>query len=373
MVTLHKDLFDILLGYSALIIPRHMHFPFQLSFNDVHDFLVKTVLLGHDLPHLKAYPPSNEYQYTFWKWAIHGLEDMLADEACIIYNRIYEHFISLLPQGSEPGGLSTPGPPAQSYVTQYWATDKSIDDKQAIVNTAKFRSATLLESRTTVEGGTTGLRTWLASQLLAQYLILHPELITNKRILELGSGSGFLGIIVASLQQLDHTYDEGTHASGPIWLTDVNDVVLSRCRDNVQLPCNSSSSHPSLNYCSLDWSDALNSAESPLRSILHEEIKPDLILGADLVFDPCLIPALVGTLHISLQHGADAFIALTVRNEDTVSQFLHAAEQSLSVLDLDVHFDKRIFLGVSEGQLDNEIDVKVFKMRIKQQRVGTCA
>jgi hypothetical protein len=46
-------------------------------------------------------------------------------------------------------------------------------------------------------------------------------------------------------------------------------------------------------------------------------------------------------------------------------------EQSLSVLDLDVHFDKRIFLGVSEGQLDNKIDVKIFKMRIKQQRVGT--
>jgi hypothetical protein len=43
------------------------------------------------------------------------------------------------------------------------------------------------------------------------------------------------------------------------------------------------------------------------------------------VFDPYLIPALVGTLHISLQHGADAFIALTVRNEDTLSQFLRTA------------------------------------------------
>jgi len=196
-------------------------------------------------------------------------------------------------------------------------------------------------------------------------------LITNKRILELGSGSGFLGIIVASLQQSDHTCDEGIHASGTIWLTDVNDVVLSRCRENVQLPCNRSSSHPNLNYCSLDWSDALNSAESPLRSILHDEIKPNLILGADLVFDPYLIPALVGTLHISLQHGADAFIALTVRNEDTLSQFLRTAEQSLWVLDLDVHFDKRIFLSVSEGQLDDRINVKVFQMRIKQQRVST--
>jgi len=43
-------------------------------------------------------------------------------------------------------------------------------------------------------------------------------------------------------------------------------------------------------------------------------------------------------------------------------------EQSLSVLDLDVHFDKRIFLGVSEGQLDKEIDVTVFKMRINSNK-----
>ena len=84
MVTLHKDLFDILLGYSALTIPRNLHFPLHLSFNDVHDFLVETVLLCDDLPHLKAYPPSNEYQYTFWKWAIQGLEDMWTDEACIV-------------------------------------------------------------------------------------------------------------------------------------------------------------------------------------------------------------------------------------------------------------------------------------------------
>jgi hypothetical protein len=72
------------------------------------------------------------------------------------------------------GGLSTPGPPAQSYVTQYWRIDKSIDDEQVMVNTDSFQFATLLESRTTVEGGTTGLRTWLASQVLAQYLISHP-------------------------------------------------------------------------------------------------------------------------------------------------------------------------------------------------------
>ena len=37
-----------------------------------------------------------------------------------------------------------------------------------------YASATLLESRTTIEAGTTGLRTWSASLVLGQYLLAHP-------------------------------------------------------------------------------------------------------------------------------------------------------------------------------------------------------
>jgi len=106
----------------------------------------------------------------------------------------------------------------------------------------------------------------------------------------------------------------------------------------------------------------LGSSEAlPLGSLLHDEIKADLVLGADLVFDPSLIPALVGTLRIALQHGAVALIALTVRNQDTLTEFISAAEKSLSVRDLDVHLDKTMF--VSERYLDREMHVKIFRMR----------
>jgi|SRR5882762_3372 hypothetical protein len=84
MVSLHKDLFNILLGYSALIPPRILNFPLHLPFNEVHDFLVETILLGRNLPHLKAYPPSNAYRYTFWKWTIQHLEEMLIHEARMV-------------------------------------------------------------------------------------------------------------------------------------------------------------------------------------------------------------------------------------------------------------------------------------------------
>jgi len=370
MVYLHKDLFDILLGYFALVPPRILSFPLHLPFNVIHNFFVESVLLGNNLPHPKAYLPSNAYQYTFWKWAIQHLEDMSTNEDTQIDDRIFIHFISLFPPASVGlEGLSAPCPPPQSYVTQYWKFEKSVDNGQTIVDTANYHSTTLLESRTTIESGTTGLRTWLASQVLAQYLILYPDLVNNKRILELGSGAGLLGIIVATLQQLHHAQNEVIPTPVPIWLTDVNDAVLSRCRDNVQLPCNSSSSHLGINYCLLDWSDALETPEAlPLRSVLHDEIKPDLVLGADLVFDPDLIPALVGTLRIAMQHGAEALIALTVRNEDTFSKFIHAAEQSLSLLDLDVHLDNTMFFGMLKGHLDGEMDVKIFKLSRKEQQ-----
>lgn len=115
-----------------------------------------------------------------------------------------------------------------------------------------YSSATLLESRTTIEGGTTGLRTWTASFPLAQYLIQNPgalllishsklityedlsfeEIVVSKNVLELGSGVGFLGIIVATLQQM-----RGQNQPGTLWLTDINDKVLERCRENLRLPC----------------------------------------------------------------------------------------------------------------------------------------
>jgi len=201
--------------------------------------------------------------------------------------------------------------------------------------------------------------------VLAQYLISHPECVEKKRVLELGSGTGFLGIIVASLQQLYHSQNEDIHGNGSLWLTDVNDEALIRCRDNAQLLCNSSSSHPSINYRSLDWSDALHPTDKFSLLSFLQEIESDLVLGADLVFDPNLIPALVGTLNIALRSGAEALIALTVRNEDTLAKFLTVAEQSLEVEDLCVRLNGDIFIGTTQGQLDSNMKVKIFRMSRK--------
>lgn len=154
----------------------------------------------------------------------------------------------------------------QSYITRFWSLNEPLQDLPDYVDLQKYYTATLLESRTTIEGGTTGFRTWFASYALSQYLIMHPgtckkkynprncpdanmislsESIISKRVLELGSGVGFLGIIVATLQQLSKTANPHTLSNvrlpdlspGSLWLSDLNDAVLNRCRDNLNLPC----------------------------------------------------------------------------------------------------------------------------------------
>lgn len=76
-------------------------------------------------------------------------------------------------------------PPPHSFVTHYWRPklmdpqkiDLAISDMGPTVLPDHI-TTTLLESRTTIESGTTGLRTWRASFVLAQYLIAHPGMIS---------------------------------------------------------------------------------------------------------------------------------------------------------------------------------------------------
>ncbi|KAF8203787.1 hypothetical protein BJ912DRAFT_212677 [Pholiota molesta] len=263
------------------------------------------------------------------------------------------------------------GPPAPSYITHFWCMPEHTSgllasSRMDAVDTAHHHTATLLESRTVIESGTTGLRTWLASFVLAQYLILHPDLVTSKRVLELGSGIGFLGIIVAGLQRLQEKATSDSRAS--LWLTDINDEVLARCHHNVNLPSNLSSSHSNIGYLKLDWSESLEEDNSTITSLIHEKINPQVILGADVVFDPSLIPVLVGAIKIALQPSSRsenskvAIIAITLRNEETMNRFLsHVREECLDMEELHIGFDKTPFLETVETH-NSCRDVKLFRI-----------
>ncbi|KAJ6541859.1 hypothetical protein B0H19DRAFT_958647 [Mycena capillaripes] len=319
---MHLDLFHILRGYASLIPPISLRFPSHLETQLIHDFLIDHILLS---AHFQKYPASKDYQKSFWKWMIPLLEKKLGTDPLEIDSRIYELYLELLNASLGSGPLIGQSPPSESYITHFWRPGET-KGPSISVDLNEYQATTLLESRTLISSGTTGLRTWLASLVLGQYLILNPALVHRKRILELGSGVGFLGSLVASLQLLDDSNP------GMVCMSDINDSVLQRCRDNVQLPCNLSSSHPDVRCCFLDWSAALDpDGIAPLTSLLHDELDPDLILGADIVFDPALIPPLVAVLRLALRPSSrpkSALIALTVRNPTTMQKFVYAVKSA---------------------------------------------
>lgn len=61
-------------------------------------------------------------------------------------------------------------PPSETYITYLW---KASDIRSSSICPG-IASATLLESRTLIERGTTGLKTWTASISIAEFLFRNP-------------------------------------------------------------------------------------------------------------------------------------------------------------------------------------------------------
>lgn len=77
MVLLHPRLFILWRSFGALNGPKGLALPSntELSFDELHDFLV---VLAQD-EHFKEYPPSNQFQRIWWKWAVLSLEERLSE------------------------------------------------------------------------------------------------------------------------------------------------------------------------------------------------------------------------------------------------------------------------------------------------------
>ncbi|KAI5897764.1 uncharacterized protein SCHCODRAFT_02490195 [Schizophyllum commune H4-8] len=366
------QVFELVRGYASLVPPSKLSFPNVSPLSTLMEAIVAHLL---ESDHFQQYAPSAQYQKTFWKWAIDHLERLVSqtEEEVELDDRIYDHYLSFIqqPSAAPDFAIACPrAPPSDSYITHYWClsgNDKFSSD--GLIHLENYQTVTLRESRTTIQDGTTGLRTWLASLVLSKYLINEPDLIANKRILELGSGIGFLGIICASVQLLNQITE---NAPAPhLWLTDVNDDVLARCKANVQLPCNLSSDHPNVHYRNLDWVEFDQSTSRTAALADMDVLDEDVILGADIVFDPSLIEPLVTVLALRLmklrQNGRRmALIALTVRNPETFQAFVEAVERAaLTIEYVDYTTSGKTFLETSESRQDGSSTVKILRISYK--------
>ncbi|KAK0465492.1 uncharacterized protein EV420DRAFT_1760162 [Desarmillaria tabescens] len=362
-----SELFTILREYAAIVPVSRIRFPYSSSKDTLHDFLLQSIILN---PHFQKYPPSKQYQKSFWKCVVQHLElDVEIDTR--ILSILTETFTS-----TSLRGISVPLPPSPSYVTYYWRLDAPLPSNKTPASLECFRT-TLLESGSMIESGTTGLRTWLASLHLADYIISNPEWVRDTRVLELGSGIGFLGMIIGSVQILvDSPTDipPGDALRPKLHLTDVDSEVIARCISNIRLPCNMTASirhRQNISVSVLDWSDALRPDISAFKAKIQQDINADLIIGADIVFDPSLIPALMATLSLALDAGSEsrskvALIALTVRNEATYATFRATAQKyNLAIFDIENPTTGSLFLNSVDRGAEQKDDVKIMKITVQ--------
>jgi predicted nicotinamide N-methyase len=119
----------------------------------------------------------------------------------------------------------------------------------------------------------TGLVSWDGSIVLGKYLEIHPDIVRNKKVLELGAGTGVAGL------------SAGLLGASKVLLTDLQ-YTLDNLRRNIAETVNANTHLPnlsqSLSAVHLDWSDFHTYPESDW----------EVVLGADIVWLEELVPAL---------------------------------------------------------------------------------
>jgi predicted nicotinamide N-methyase len=163
-----------------------------------------------------------------------------------------------------------------------------------------------------VADGTTGLRTWQAAEYLTRWMLKKKKSqVTDRTVLELGSGLGYVGISLLKLE-----------LAARVWMTDSHPKVLDALRQNC-----AANGIDDPDVAELDW-DKYN------RDLI-ERCRPDLVVASDVVFDPALLPGLARTVRTCLEISAtEVVVACTVRVEETIQWFVaELRERSLSVVD----------------------------------------
>ncbi|TVU17898.1 hypothetical protein EJB05_33959 [Eragrostis curvula] len=190
--------------------------------------------------------------------------------------------------------------------------------------------------------GDTGCSLWPSSLFLSEFILSYPKIFSKKCCLELGSGVGLVGIC------LNHI------AASKVILTDGDSSTLTNMKENMELNnlCVGGEHPKLLDECTnkveckyLSWEEV---SESDLGGC-----QPDIVLGADIIYDPICVPHLVRVLSTMLRRdgyqgktngtssdefvteGPIAYIAIVVRNVDTFNCFgKAAADAKLSVVNI---------------------------------------
>ncbi|EKM54140.1 uncharacterized protein PHACADRAFT_209956 [Phanerochaete carnosa HHB-10118-sp] len=176
--------------------------------------------------------------------------------------------------------------------------------------------------------GDTGSVLWRASAefaqlVLRQYHSRDPNALLNSvrlqeaNVLELGAGTGLLGVIFAPLAE---------HYT----VTDIDDLIplikknlaLNGVPNTPPSPPKGAPTKASVSAEALDWV-ALQNCSASKRHSIYSYSPMDLLLVIDCIYHPSLLPALVDTIdYLATPERTTVLVIVELRAEDVVREFL---------------------------------------------------
>ncbi|KAH9622856.1 hypothetical protein KSS87_012908, partial [Heliosperma pusillum] len=135
--------------------------------------------------------------------------------------------------------------------------------------------------------GDTGCALWPSSLFLSEFILSFPEVFTRKTCFEVGSGVGLVGIC------LQHA------KASQVILTDGDASTLANLKVNLEM-----NKIGNIDSKSVSGSSAVQCVHLPWESARESELQhfmPDIVLGADVIYDPACIPHLVRVLTLLLR------------------------------------------------------------------------
>ncbi|XP_063983682.1 protein-lysine N-methyltransferase EEF2KMT-like [Diachasmimorpha longicaudata] len=254
---------------SAFNLPR------KIELNDQVEIFKATV--GD--PRVLEYPIKREYQQKFVRKIVESLENSENEE---VYELFYESLCNLLSQTTD-----------NDHKTHY--------RHFPLGNGGNIDRLIIQESRSLISEGTTGLCSWQAALALGEWCVLHRDFLEGKKILELGSGVGLTGLTILSLC-----------SPRKFIFSDCHPRVLTLLRSNVD--CHSRKIDHPHEIIDLPWEN--------IDEQLSNSLDLDLVIAADVIYDKSLFPSLINGLRTLMSSGnCVGVIAMTVRNQETVSEF----------------------------------------------------
>ncbi|KAL2864905.1 protein-lysine N-methyltransferase [Aspergillus lucknowensis] len=264
-----------------------------------------------------AWPlPPAPYQARVLKAIIARIEESISDpDEDEILDALLEKWSSL---------LSAPKPSAVEQaqeLTYIKYTAPTLHAAKPIPDSRKHRTVITSESRSLIlASGTTGFRTWEAALHLGTFLSTtsHGEsLLANKRVLELGAGTGFLSFLTAKYLGAES-----------VLATDRDPALI----EQIDACIGKNGLDKSMVRTGIwEWGSPLQVPSfSEGEGAAESEVGFDVALGADLIYDVDLVPLLVSTVKDLFNNYSlkEFIISATVRNGDTFRTFLETCERN---------------------------------------------